>query len=123
MFMQTDSDLVRLTCQGNKAAFGVLVERYMPMIHEYWGLHLLERRPSEYLKERNYWGTLHDPVGIKRRDVLGADKILWASDFAHAASDWPRSREIVEQDFAGVPDDQRRMMLAGNAIRFFHLDE
>lgn len=98
-------------------------ERYMPMIHENWGLHLLERKPSEYLQERNYWGTLHDPVGVKRRDVLGADKILWASDFAHAASDWPRSREIVEQDFAGVPEDEKRMMLAGNAIRFFHLDE
>src|SRR5437016_7583584 len=63
------------------------------MIHENWGLHLLERKPSEYLTERNYWGTLHDPVGIQRREVLGPDKILWASDFAHAASDWPRSEE------------------------------
>jgi predicted TIM-barrel fold metal-dependent hydrolase len=98
-------------------------ERYMPMINENWGLHLLERKPSEYLRERNYWGTLHDPVGIQRREVLGADKILWASDFAHAASDWPHSREIVEQDFAAVPPQEKHMMLAGNAVRFFHLDE
>ena len=32
MEMQTDSELISLTRQGHKAAFGVLVERYMPMI-------------------------------------------------------------------------------------------
>jgi predicted TIM-barrel fold metal-dependent hydrolase len=66
-------------------------QRYMPMIQANWGLRYLERKPSEYLKERNYWGFLHDPVGVRRRDCIGYDKLLWGTDFAHAASEWPNS--------------------------------
>jgi hypothetical protein len=28
----------------------------------------------------------------------------------------------VEEQFANVPDDEKTAMLAGNAVRFFHLD-
>jgi predicted TIM-barrel fold metal-dependent hydrolase len=97
-------------------------DRYMPMIRENWGLHYLERKPSEYLKERSYWGFLHDPVGVADRDCVGADKLMWATDFAHAASEWPNSVKVMEKDFVGVPPDDRHAMLAGNAQRFFHLN-
>ena len=46
------------------------------------------------MKEHNYWGFLHDPVGVKRRDCIGDDKLIWGTDFAHAASEWPNSRKI-----------------------------
>ena len=59
--------------------------RYIGMIHDNWGLNKLERKPSEYLKDRNYWGFLHDPVGVKRRECIGYDKLIWGTDFAHAA--------------------------------------
>ena len=98
-------------------------DRYMNMIHENWGLSLLERKPSEYLKANNYWGFLYDPVGVKRRECVGYDKILWASDFAHAASDWPHSLKTIEQAFVGVPEDEKHAILAGNAVRLFHLDQ
>jgi predicted TIM-barrel fold metal-dependent hydrolase len=62
-------------------------------------------------------------VAVKRRACMGTDKLLWASDFAHAASDWPNSRAIIEEDFAGVPEDEKHAMLAGNCIRYFHLDQ
>ena len=53
------------------------------------------RTPSEYLRERNYWGFLHDPVGIKRRDCIGYDKLMWGTDFAHAASEFPNSQKYL----------------------------
>lgn len=98
-------------------------DRYIDMIHANWGLRHLERKPSEYIKERNHWGFLHDPVGVARRDCIGADKLMWATDFAHAASDWPNSMKFVAKDFAGVPEDEKQLMLVGNAVKFFHLDE
>ena len=97
-------------------------DRYMNMIHTFWGVDKLDRRPSEYIRDRNYWGFLHDPVAVRRRDCIGTDKLLWASDFAHAASDWPHSREVIAEDFAGVPEGEQHMMLAGNCVRYFHLD-
>jgi uncharacterized protein len=97
--------------------------RYIGMIHDNWGLNKLERKPSEYLKERNYWGFLHDPIGIKRRACIGYDKVMWGTDFAHAASEFPNSIKVMEEDFAGVPEHEKRAMLVDNCVRFFHLND
>jgi predicted TIM-barrel fold metal-dependent hydrolase len=95
----------------------------MGMIHEAWGLPRLERMPSEYLRDRNYWGFLRDPVGIKRRQSIGFDKIIWGTDFAHAASDFPNSQKNLAEDFAGVPENELHAMLVDNCVRYFHLDQ
>ena len=97
--------------------------RYIGMIHDNWGLNKLQRKPSEYLKERNYWGFLHDPMGVKRRDCVGYDKVMWGTDFAHAASDFPNSQKCLAEAFEGVPAHERRAMLVDNCVRYFHLDE
>jgi predicted TIM-barrel fold metal-dependent hydrolase len=98
-------------------------QRYIGMIHDNWGLNRLERKPSEYLKDRNYWGFLHDPVGVKRRDSIGYDKLMWGSDFAHAASDFPNSQKCLAETFESVPENEKRAMLVDNCVRFFHLDK
>jgi predicted TIM-barrel fold metal-dependent hydrolase len=98
-------------------------ERYIGMIHDHWGLDRLERKPSEYIKEHNYWGFLHDPVGVKRRDCVGADKLIWGTDFAHAASEWPNSIKVMEQDFAEVPAKEKRAILVDNCVSYFRLDD
>ena len=97
-------------------------ERYKYMASDLYGIDWLERQPSEYLNDHCLWGFLSDPTGVSDRHAIGVHRLMWGSDFAHAASDWPNSRTIIEQDFAGVPEDERSMMLAGNATRFFHLD-
>jgi len=30
--------------------------------------------------------------------------------------------ELVEEQFAGVPENEKQAMIAGNAVKFFHLD-
>ena len=35
------------------------------------------------------------------------------------ASDWPHSREAIEHQFAGVPEDERYPILAGNMLRLY----
>jgi predicted TIM-barrel fold metal-dependent hydrolase len=98
-------------------------QRYMPMIKENWGLKYLKRKPTEYLKERTYWGFLHDPVGVRRRECIGYDKLIWGTDFAHAASEWPNSVKVMEQDFSGVREREKHAMLVENCVRFFNLDQ
>jgi predicted TIM-barrel fold metal-dependent hydrolase len=97
-------------------------DRYMNMIHNFWGIPKLDRKPSEYIKEHNLWGFLHDPVGVRRRnDSVGADRLVWGTDFAHAASEWPNSVPVMEEDFKGVPEDEKHAMLVGNVVKFFDL--
>lgn len=112
--------------QGGWLEFGLWqiddhYDRYMHMIHDLWGIPMLERKPSEYLRERCYWGFLHDPIAVKRRESVGVDKLIWSTDFAHAASEWPNSIAVMEEDFEGVPEDEKYAMLAGNVADFFHL--
>jgi predicted TIM-barrel fold metal-dependent hydrolase len=54
--------------------------------------------------------------------MVGVDKIMWSTDFPHIVTRWPNSLKLVEEQFANVPDDEKTAMLAGNAVRFFHLD-
>ena len=98
-------------------------ERYIPWAHEVYGMPMLERPPSETIKEHIHWGFMHNPVGVQLRHQIGVDKIMWESDFPHPATDWPNSRETIRKNVAGVPEDEQHMMLAGNCVRFFHLDE
>ena len=53
------------------------------------------------------WGFLVDVHGVQQRDVVGVDKLTWGSDFPHSATDWPNSSLSIEQNFAGVPEDDR----------------
>jgi len=95
--------------------------------NRYWGerdfgFKAPDRRPSEYLKANCLWGFMRDPWGVKCRHDIGVDILLWGSDFAHATGDWPNSQKVINDTFAGVTKEERHKMLAGNAIRFFHLD-
>ena len=86
------------------------------------GLPKLKKLPSEYLREHAHWGVFDDPIGIQLRHMVGVDKIMWSTDFPHIVTRWPKSRELVEEQFAGVPENEKRAILAGNAVKFFHLD-
>ena len=87
-----------------------------------WGLPSMTHPPSYYIKSHSLWGFMRDPFGVQARHVVGANTLVWGSDFAHATGDWPHSRRVIDETFVGVPEDERYRMLAGNAIDFFHLD-
>ncbi len=55
------------------------------------------------------------------RHHLGVDHLIWGSDFPHQESDWPDSKDILERNFEGVPEEDAYKMSAGNVIKFFHL--
>lgn len=94
----------------------------------YWaqkafGLPVLSRKPSEYIKEHFWWGFMSDRFGVQVRHEIGVDHIMWSSDFPHIESDWPNSLRIIEESLAGVPEDEQYRMVAGNCIDFFRLVE
>ncbi|NUS54295.1 MAG: amidohydrolase family protein, partial [Streptomycetaceae bacterium] len=57
----------------------------------------------------------------KLRHDLGVENILWSTDYPHPVSSWPRSRELVDEQFAGIPADERALILSGNALRVWNL--
>lgn len=87
-----------------------------------YGLPQLERPLSEYAREHCYFGFVKDRFGVEMRHRIGVDHVMWASDFPHAVGDWPNSRAVIQELFEGVPDEERYLMLAGNVVEFFNLD-
>jgi predicted TIM-barrel fold metal-dependent hydrolase len=91
--------------------------------HRYWADFELEHPPSYFVKRHFSWGIQDDYFAIRVRDVIGVDKIMWATDFPHHATDWPNSLALVEKLVAGVPEDERRQIVCDNALRYYKLDQ
>jgi len=78
-----------------------------------------ELLPSEVLR-RNFWFcTIDDPSLMELRHVIGVDHIMLESDYPHADSTWPDTQAVMEKSLAGLPEDELRMIAAGNAARLF----
>jgi len=99
----------------------VRYDRHHRWAHRLLGLKPLQRPPSEYIREFFYWGFQFDRVGVELRHKINVDRLMWGSDFPHQESDWPESLKIIDKNFAGVPDQEKRKMVCGNAVEFFRL--
>jgi predicted TIM-barrel fold metal-dependent hydrolase len=52
---------------------------------------------------------------------MGVDNLIWGSDFPHQESEYPDSLGVIERNFAGVPEAEARLMVSGNALRYFNI--
>lgn len=91
------------------------------LFREWYGA-ALAMAPSEYAARHFYFGIVRDPVALRMRDLLPADRLMWGSDFPHSVTSYPRSREWLATLFADVPEALRRRILLDNPCRFFGLD-
>ena len=81
----------------------------------------LTRQPSEYIREQLYL-TTHPIEGDARLfasalDYLGADHILFGSDWPHFDADRPQQIEALD-----LPAEVKRRILVGNARQVFRLE-
>jgi uncharacterized protein len=78
--------------------------------------------PSTYFHRNVSLTFIEEPDGVQLlRHRLGVENLLWSTDYPHPPSSWPNSRVVIEEQFAGIPDDERRMMLCDNAARVWSL--
>lgn len=82
----------------------------------------LQRPPSEYIREHVY--ASFDPSEFLLGSTiqrLGAERLIWASDYPHDAPAWIRSDldELFER--ADLSEDTKRLIFAENAARLYGL--
>src|SRR5207247_709013 len=75
--------------------------------------------PSDYWRRNMFVEFMEDDLGVQLRDTIGVDNMLWGSDFPHAESTWPKSRQFLDRIFAGTPETDLRKITAENAARLF----
>jgi predicted TIM-barrel fold metal-dependent hydrolase len=93
--------------------------------HEWERRHLwtqgIVTRPSELFKRQIYVDFWYERAGVELRHLVGIENIMWESDFPHSTSTFPESREFVERTLKGVPENERKQLLYGNAMRLYGL--
>ena len=80
---------------------------------------LTELKPSQYFHRNFHAALIADRVGVYTREFTGVDNLMWSSDYPHTDSTWPRSRESIEHDFAGVSAADRVKMTCTNAAKLY----
>ncbi|WP_253342697.1 amidohydrolase family protein [Sphingobium sp. OAS761] len=98
---------------------------YMDSIYDnqrHWLQLDLKHRPSHYMDQNIFASFIRDPVGIRNRDLPGGRNIMWSTDYPHSETTWPRSREVMDWQFDGVPIAERKPIMRDTARRFFDLD-
>ena len=78
--------------------------------------------PSDIFRRNVFHSFQGDVQGIKNRDVIGVDGLLWGSDYPHQESTFPRSLEILDQILSECSEEERAKISGGNAARVYQLN-
>jgi predicted TIM-barrel fold metal-dependent hydrolase len=82
----------------------------------------LKELPSFYFRRNVFVTFMEEPVAVQLlRHELGVSNMMWASDYPHPPTTWPNSQAILAEQFRGVPDDERDLIVSGNAARVWSL--
>jgi len=75
--------------------------------------------PSAYFAKNIFTTYITDHYGVQQRHGVGVSQMMWSSDYPHTGTHWPNSWKVIEKDYEGVDEDERRQILAGNAARIY----
>ena len=113
--------------EGQVGWIPFIVERLDSVWHErpvYGNLeNRLTKPPSAYIPGRVYGCVFDDVIGLKIRDEIGIEQIMFETDYPHGDSTWPHSRAVAEKLVAEAGLDEREtyLLTRGNAIECYGL--
>ena len=81
----------------------------------------IKRLPSAYFDENIFTTYVIDKYAIINRYHIKISQFMWSNDFAHIVTDWPNSWKTINDNYEGVPEDEKHAILAGNAARVYGL--
>jgi predicted TIM-barrel fold metal-dependent hydrolase len=93
-------------------------KNYDPSIYE-----LLPQPPSHYMPNRVFACVFDDAVGLANRDHVGMGQLMFETDYPHADSTFPESRQVAEKMIAesGLTESEAQQFLRTNAIACYDL--
>jgi predicted TIM-barrel fold metal-dependent hydrolase len=93
-------------------------KNYDPSIYD-----LIPEPPSSYVPNRVFACVFDDSVGLALRDHVGMSQIMFETDYPHADSTFPESKQVAEKMIAesGLSADEARQFLRSNAIACYDL--
>lgn len=75
--------------------------------------------PSDFFRRNAFISFQEDAILVQNRQHVGIDNVVWGNDYPHRESTFPRSKEILDDRMAGVPDDERQKMTLFNVAELY----
>jgi predicted TIM-barrel fold metal-dependent hydrolase len=75
--------------------------------------------------KRNIWGTFQ----FENREIpfvnefLGAQQLMWGSDYPHPDGTFPNSRTFLADAFPGLDEDDKSLIIGGSAMRLYNVKQ
>ena len=82
----------------------------------------IDHRPSHYWHNNCYATFQSDPLGLKQLDIIGADRVMWATDYPHSEGSFGYGRETVRAVVDATSAEDARAILGGTAIKLYRLN-
>jgi predicted TIM-barrel fold metal-dependent hydrolase len=76
-------------------------------------------KPSDYWYANMAATFEEDALGLSMRSRIGVENLLWATDYPHPDSTFPRSRQVIEEEFAECTPAETAAMTSGNVARIY----
>ena len=89
--------------------------------HRHWTKNVLTEPPSFYMERNVYGSFIHDHIGVSNRHLMGAKNIMWSSDYPHSETSYPNSLKVIDETFAGVPEDEKKQIICTRAKELYHI--
>ena len=86
--------------------------------------------PSDFFRRNIVLSFQEDAIGIRLRDVIGVDNMMWGSDYPRSESTFPQSWKILAEILEGVPNDEQAKpapdpdpgIAGGNTARVYNFE-
>jgi hypothetical protein len=78
--------------------------------------------PSTYVPGRVYGCFFDDETGIRNRDVIGVNQMLFEIDYPHQDTTWPNTMTVVDKIAENVSEPELEKIIRTNALEMLGLD-
>jgi predicted TIM-barrel fold metal-dependent hydrolase len=83
----------------------------------------LAHPPSWYWRQHCYATFMTDPVGLEMLHRIGADRVMWSSDYPHQESTFGYTRSAIEAVFKACPVEDAQKILGKTALQLFRMED
>ena len=77
--------------------------------------------PSDFFHKHCFIVGMEDGLGIRLRDIIGVDNIMWGNDYPHVESTFPKSQEFLARILEDCTEEEKAKISGGNAARVYRL--
>ncbi|MGH7908010.1 MAG: amidohydrolase family protein [Candidatus Binataceae bacterium] len=83
----------------------------------------LDKQPSEYFRNNVYVSFQDDKIALEVRHLMNIRHMMWANDFPHFDSTWPRSQQVIAEQTAGMSEQEKNWILHDNLAECYGLEK